>query len=76
MTHLGSRIPVPRNSMPGNLHDRLFLTMDNKRNVASHRPGRIKSNIQRNRFTWTGPGNLISKSSRIISSDCIYIGMK
>ncbi len=27
MTHLGSRIPVPRNSIPGNLHDRLFLTM-------------------------------------------------
>jgi hypothetical protein len=62
MTHLGSRIPVPRNSMPGNL--------------TSQRPGRIKSNIQRNRFTWLGPGNLISKSSRIISSDCIYIGMK
>lgn len=76
MTHLGSRIPVPRNSMPGNLHDRLYLTMDNSRNVASQRPGRIKSNIQRNRFTWLGPGNLISKSSRIISSDCIYIGME
>lgn len=76
MTHLGSRIPVPRNSMPGNLHDRLFLTMDNSRNVASQRPGRIKSNIQRNRFTWLDPGNLISKSSRIISSDCIYIEME
>ncbi len=76
MTHLGSRISVPRNSMPGNLHDRLFSTMDNSRNVASQRQGRIKSNIQRNRFTWLGPGNLISKSSRIISSDCIYIGME
>ncbi len=76
MTHLGSRIPVPRNSMPGNLHGRLFLTMDHSRNVASQRPDRIKSSIQRNRFTWLGPGNLISKSSRIISSDCIYIGME
>ncbi|PJJ31202.1 hypothetical protein H171_4842 [[Clostridium] celerecrescens 18A] len=76
MTHLGSRIPALRNSMPGNLHDRLFLTMDNSRNVALQRPGRIKSNTQRNRFTWPGPGNLISKSSRIISSDCIYIGME
>ncbi len=68
MTHLDSRIPVPRNSMPGNLHDRLFSIMD--------QPKRFKSNVQQNRFSWLSPGNLICKSSRLISSDCIYIGMK
>jgi hypothetical protein len=76
MTRLGSRIPIPRNSMPGNQHDKFLSSMDIPRNVVSKRSGRIKSNVQRNRFSWLGPGNLIKKGSRSISSDYIYIGME
>jgi hypothetical protein len=76
MTHLGSRIPVPCNSMPGNLCDRLLSLIDNSRSVIPKRPGRIKSSVQRNRFSWLDPGNLINKGSRLISSDYIYIGME
>ncbi|GLC80498.1 hypothetical protein LBYZC6_26120 [Lacrimispora brassicae] len=76
MTRLGLKIPVFRNSISGNQHGRSFSAMDNPKSVALKRPGRTKSHVQRNRFSWLGPGDLIHKGSRLISSDYIYIGME
>ena len=76
MTHLGAKIPVSCNLMPDNLHDRLFSAMHDVKSMASKRTGRTKTDIQRNRFSWLGPGDLIDKGSRLIITDCIYIGMK
>ena len=63
MTCLGLRIPIPH-SLPGNLF------------AVSKKPGKTQSNVRRKRYSWLGPGNLIIKGSRLISSNCIYIGIE
>lgn len=75
MTCLGLRIPLPLpHSMPGNLHDRLFLS--NSKFAVSKKPSKTQSNVRRKRYSWLGPGNLIIKGSRLNSSNCIYIGIE
>lgn len=73
MTCLGLRIPLTH-SMPGNLHDRLFLF--NSKIAVSKKQSRTHSNVLRYRYSWLGRGNLIIKGARLISSNCIYIGIE